>query len=333
MTFTTISSWVALLWRALESCGCDAEAVFRAAGLDPAQLQDPNARYPVSAMRRLWAQSVAASGDPCFGLTAAQLWHPTTWHALGYAWMASATLEQAFERLARYARVVSTAVVCQLERRGDEVFVFRLSPCAGAPQVHPTVHEAAIGTLVHMCRVSSGRDLTPRGVWLARSEPPCGQRIRDYFRSPVTFDAPVSGIALDLTRVRARLATANAELAQANEHIVREYLSRLDRTAVAMRVKARMVERLPSGEVSETSIAEALNISQRTLQRKLREEGTSYKQLLEETRRELALQYLDNSQLSINEITYLLGFAEPSTFSRAFKRWEGISPGQYRAVG
>jgi AraC-like DNA-binding protein len=97
-----------------------------------------------------------------------------------------------------------------------------------------------------------------------------------------------------------------------------------------MQVKTKLIQELPSGNISEEIIAEDLYMSQRSLQRRLREEGTTYKELLNETRRDLAAQYIKASSVSINEITYLLGFSEPSNFSRAFKRWTGVSPSEYR---
>jgi AraC-like DNA-binding protein len=97
-----------------------------------------------------------------------------------------------------------------------------------------------------------------------------------------------------------------------------------------MQVKTKLVDHLPSGAITEKDIADLLNMSLRSLQRKLEEKGYTYKQLLEETRRELAEQYIRNSRLSLGEITYMLGFSELSNFSRAFKRWTGKSPQHYR---
>ena len=97
-----------------------------------------------------------------------------------------------------------------------------------------------------------------------------------------------------------------------------------------MRVKSKLIERLPGGKVSEEGIASSINVSQRSLQRKLRQQGMSFTQLLENTRRELSLQYVRDPQHSMNEVAFLLGFAEPGNFSRAFKRWYGQSPSRFR---
>ena len=125
------------------------------------------------------------------------------------------------------------------------------------------------------------------------------------------------------------LATANPELARVNDQIVTDYLAKLDRNDVTMRVKSKLIERLPSGQVSEEGIASSINVSQRSLQRKLKEQGMSFTQLLENTRRELSMQYVRNPQHSLNEVAFLLGFAEPSNFSRAFKRWNGATPSDF----
>ena len=100
-----------------------------------------------------------------------------------------------------------------------------------------------------------------------------------------------------------------------------------------MRVRARLIDLLSAGDVAQQDVADSLHMSLRTLQRKLHKENTSYKALLEETRRQLAGQYLRQARLSVSEVTYLLGFSEPSNFTRAFKRWTGHTPSEFRCTG
>ena len=107
-------------------------------------------------------------------------------------------------------------------------------------------------------------------------------------------------------------------------------VAKLRRSDLAMRAKVALIERLPSGRVCKEEVAETLAVSLRTLQRKLREEGTSYLDLLQDTRLQLARRYLRSPGRSVVETAYLLGFSEPSTFSRAFKRWTGQAPAEYR---
>ena len=123
---------------------------------------------------------------------------------------------------------------------------------------------------------------------------------------------------------------SNRELAHANEAVLKRYLAAIEGDTVSSQVKLRVVDTLPAGPVSEADVANALFMSTRSLQRRLRDEGTTFKQLLDDTRSELAIRYLDAPQHSVTEVTYLLGFSDPSNFARAFRRWHGVSPSHYR---
>jgi AraC-like DNA-binding protein len=329
MQFSTISSWAVVIARALDTYHCDSRALFERAGLDPQRMRDPNARYAVFGMTRLWNLAVRETRDPAFGLAVAKYWHPTTFHALGYAWMASETLEDAFERTARYIRIVTNAAHASLVER-EAGFRFSLSPVSGGLVPANEAVDAALATLVTMCRTSYGPEFRVQRVEMSRPLPVDPKPFSEYFQSPIEYGAPLNALHMDKASARARLPTANAELAVANDRIMKEHLARLDRDSVATQVKARLLGRLSSGHATEESVAQALNMSLRSLQRRLKEEGASYKDLLNETRRELATQYVKNSRLSIGEITYLLGFSEPSNFTRAFRRWQGVSPSEFR---
>lgn len=330
MYASTISSVALTIAKALDVAGCDSHKLFEQAGLNPEKLRDPNARYPYSAMLRLWRLAVDATQDPCFGLNVIQHWHPTTLHALGYSWMASATLEEAFERMIRYFRIVTTSGSQAKIIESAKTSRFRYEFPPNFPPPAPETIDAAFAMIVHMCRTSYGSEFMPVRVEFQREKPLCADRFDDFFQCEIVYGASESSLILANDILNKPLPTANTDLARANDAIITGYLAKLDRSDIAMQVKAKLIEHLPSGHVSEIMIADALNVSQRTLQRKLREQNTSYKQLLDETRKELASQYIGNSQLSINEITFLLGFSEASNFSRAFKRWKGVPPSEYR---
>ncbi len=336
MYLSTISTVALLIEEALARHGCDSQELFRSAGLDPDKLRDPNARYPVYSMLQLWKMAVEATGNPCIGLEVGRLWHPTSMHALGYSWMASPTLKDAFERVVRYIPLVTTAAVVELNELPDQ-YRFVVSGKNGMSSAEKEALlridepiDAFMTIVVKMCRISYGRDFHPLKVVLKREKPRCAREYLQFFCAPVQFSALENALYLSRKALNKALPAANADLARANDQVITEYLARLDRTNITMQVRARLIELLPIGEVSEETIAAAINISHRSLQRKLKEEGTTYKQLLEDMRRELAANYMKNSHLSINEITYLLGFSAPSNFSRAFKRWMGVSPSEYR---
>lgn len=332
MIATTLTTIAQLIVDALDRRGIDGKAVLRATGMDPAQLRDPNARYPFSAMTRLWHRASELSGDECFGLQVSRQLHPTSLHAIGFAWLASSSLVDALQRFERYCRVASTVINAELERDGS---VYRLH--IRYPQLHvqpaTAAIDAAAATLIRLCRLGAGEQFRPIAVQLPRPQPSpaCLAALVEWLRAPIRFDADHIVVEIAADTAEQTLASGNAELAHANERILIAYLARLDRSAFGARVKAYLVDALPSGQVSEEEAAHSLHVSARSLQRRLREEHTSFTRLLDDTRRELALAYLGDLQLSVNEISYLLGFSEASNFTRAFRRWTGQSPTAHRA--
>lgn len=331
MIQTTLCSVARLIVETLDRHGIDGIAEVRAAGLDPERLHDPNARYPYEGMTRLWLRAVELSHDPCFGLQVAQRFHPTSLHGIAFAWLASATLLEALQRLVRYFRVATTATEATLSEI-DGGYRLQLGLARGSRPPAAAASDATAAVVLHLCRLSLGESFRPLHVGLPHGRPDrrCAERFVQLMRAPVTFDAPLLTVDVASAAAETLLPSGNAELAHANERVLVDYLAHLDRNAISAQVKARLVDALPSGPVSESSMARSLHLSTRSLQRRLSAEQTSFRQLLDDTRRELALQFLGNSRLTISEVTYLLGFSDPSNFTRAFRRWHGTSPSDYR---
>jgi len=332
MKITTISSWVLLIAETLKSYGVDYRKLFRKLDMEPAHLADCNARFDFMSVTKLWDMALEETQDPCFGLVTVNHWHPTSMHALGYSWLASPNLMEAFDRLERYIRIVNNAVEVKVISEGNNTTKLSVGTSLSNHQGSPAAYDAALAVLTHMCRLNYGRDLDPVRIRTPRPKPSanCQDRLNAFFRAPIEYETDEIAIYFETAVLEKHLPASNIELARANDKVIDEYLSHLDGASVGIRVKASITELLPSGSVTEERIASLLNLSVRSMQRRLKEEETSFKALLNLTRQELAEQYIDNSRLSINEITYLLGFSDPANFSRAFKRWHGVSPSQYR---
>lgn len=157
-------------------------------------------------------------------------------------------------------------------------------------------------------------------------------RFYALFRCSIDFSSDSYEIWFNKPDIVKQLPAANERLALMNDKVVMDYLVELDKDDVVMQVKQKLIDQLPTGKVTQKDIATALHISERNLQRKLAERKTSYKKILDDVRRELAKGYINDARLSINEITYLIGFSEPANFTRAFKRWHGTSPSAYRMI-
>src|SRR5262249_48835345 len=144
---------------------------------------------------------------------------------------------------------------------------------------------------------------------------------RAAFRCPVAYDGRRSSVLFAHADMKMPLPTSNPLLAELHERFAGEYLHRFDHAQTSHRARELIISRLPDGEPRRDEIASALGMSERTLQRRLEDEGTSFMQLLDNTRRELAEQYLGRLHLSLAQAAYLLGFADQSSFFRACKRW------------
>ncbi|HLK38999.1 MAG TPA: AraC family transcriptional regulator [Polyangiaceae bacterium] len=325
---SALTSWGLAIARALQARGHEPHVLFARAGLDVAALGDPDARYPVTAMGRLWRLAVEETRDPCFGLEVARNVAPTTFHALGFAILSSTTLREVFDRVVRYFRLVSDAASMSFERVG-ETYRFAVTATHGEPPAVEAI-DALFAVAVRLARLLTDRRFSPLLVELRRSAPPDSSPFARCFRAPVVFGAAADALTLERGSCEQRLRGANPEVARLNDQAVTNALGRMRSARATDRVKAAVVDRLPSGEPSQHEIARAVGTSTRALQRRLAAEGTTYSRVVDETRHGLATQYLLDDRYSLTEIAYLLGFSGGNNFTRAFRRWEGESPSEYR---
>jgi AraC-like DNA-binding protein len=329
---STLSTWAIVIAKAADEAGINHAQLFERAGADPKLLDDPNARYSYEIMAKLWHILAEEINDPCFGLKLVKFIQPTTFHAFGYAWFASSTLKDALERYQRYIRLVSNGVEVFFSKQDNEYQLNIELKSDVQYEVTYLAADAALASLIKLCRMSYGENFNPNSVLMKRETSEYEQQLVDYFGAPITFSSDLTGFTFDADMLEQKLPSANAELAHNNDKIIMEHLVKLDRDDIVNQVKVALVDLLSSGAVNEDMIASELHVSKRSLQRKLSDLGTSYKRVLEETRSCLAKQYVENSALSITEISYLLGFSETSNFTRAFKRWTGKSPSELRAA-
>jgi AraC-like DNA-binding protein len=198
--------------------------------------------------------------------------------------------------------------------------------------VVPASRDYAVGVITRMCRLTLGEFLAPVMIQMDRPRPAEPQRWEYLLASRLSFESEATRISWSRSDIKEPLVTGDPSLARINDEHTQAYLDSFAAKSTAREVVDKIVERLPDGPPSQQQVAEALHVSNRTLQRKLKEEGASYMDLLQDTRMQLAKKYLRSPGRSVVETAYLLGFSEPSTFSRAFKRWSGISPAEYRAA-
>jgi AraC-like DNA-binding protein len=326
----TLASVGQIVWRLIERHDLAPEPLFRAAGIDPAINHDPlalMARPKSDALIRALAKRIA---DPAFGLQAAQCWHPSNLGTLGYAWLSSSTLHTALKGLVRYWRIVIADVAVRLEETPEGVeFVHTPPKLDSTPDgIRGDIVMAIIND---MCRTNFGQGFSPRRVAFRHPAPADARPYETLFRCPVSFGADANRLLIGHAEADHPLPTGNRDLAAAHDRILVEQLARSDKRNVVARFRVSLLERMTSGEVSEEDIAGDLHMSRRSLQRRLAEADVSYQSLVDDTRRDMALRYIQDPAMSATDITFLLGYSQQSVFTRAFRRWTGMSPSEYRS--
>jgi AraC-like DNA-binding protein len=324
-----LGSFIVPVAQALRQCGVDPLTIIAEAGIDLAKGANPDWRVSQADFDRLLSHCMETTGDEAFGLVAAEQLQPQVLHSLGLAWLASDTVYDGLLRLQRFGRLVSTGIDLQLEEEGENVHLY-LGSDPRLDGMGPASRDYAVGIVTRMCRMTLGEFLAPVMILMDRPAPNDTERWEYLLASRVVFDSDTTRITWSRADIMEPLVTGDPRLARINDEHTAAYLDSFMARSTTRDVVDKIVEKLPDGPPGQQQIAAALHVSNRTLQRKLREEGTTFKELLKDTRMQLAQKYLRSPGRSVVETAYLLGFSEPSTFSRAFKRWTGVAPAQYR---
>jgi AraC-like DNA-binding protein len=328
MHYSHLATATNILWKLIEANGHDPEVLYREAGINPDLLNKPGARVQYASVNRIWTKATEIIDDPCFGLKASKFWHPSYLHALGYAWLASHTLRDALDRFVRYLRVVSEIAFLKLEEVPEGLEVIWGLELLDMPI--PAQIDMSMALAIHICRLNYGEDLMPVAVNFIHAQPSCAEEYVELFKAPVRFSADRDSMTISSADADKYLAGANPQLARLNDQVMIEYLSKLDKDDITDRVTAVIIDMLPSGGVADEKVAEQLNMSVRSLQRRLQEVGTTFRTLLDTARKDLAATYVRDPEIELVEVAFLLGFSDQSAFSRAFKRWTGKSPSEVR---
>ena len=325
---TTIAAYAMAIRKALEANGCDAREVFSRAGVKYTATVDPNERLTTAQVATLFEYSEKATGNPAFGLTVGRFIHPSFLYALGYSLLASSTLRDCCERLVHYFHLASEQADVEITEEGE---CFYLSTKLITAGVSNGTLDAWHAFLIRLFRLIYLPDFKPMSVSLQR---PCPKGYEEFylksFGVPVTFDAEVSVICIDRALVDEPLLGGNRVLAQQNDRVIDEYLAAQEHADIECRVRNHIVQSLSSGSCSKQRVAAEMCMSPSTLQQKLGQLDTTFQDVLNQVRESLARSYMEQSSITITEVSFMLGFTDTSSFTRAFRRWTDKSPSDYR---
>ena len=326
---TMSSRIVSRIADALAARGLDGIAACERVGIPRAAVHDVDAMVDASAYSLLWGEAVALSGDPWLPLDVAR--HaPDSQNLLRFVCMPNATLGEAFERASRFLRLVTNAVIWSFVVDHDAArFVSERNRDPNANDFFADVF--FIAENITLARIATGQpSLAAREVRLAHPAPADATMLRVLLRAPVIWDAERTEIVFDRPTLDLPLVHADPSVAAFFEAYAAKLLQgRTSAPTVTDEVLRCVVTLLRGRTPSLDEVAEQLGASPRTLRRRLEAEGTSFQQVLDSHRRELSARLLLEASSSLAEIAFVLGFADPTSFQRAFRRWYGTLPAQF----
>src|ERR1700722_1952731 len=306
--------------------------LLRTAGLDREAIQDPALKIPYADMMMLTELAARAAKDGAFGLHVGEHVDQCSYGIVGRAVMTSPTLGDALHALALYLPIWTDVGSFQLNLdRSVAHFQWQYSNCSLPESRHDC--EMTMATVVRFNRLSRGATWQPREVWFQHAKPRDVSEHARIFRAPVRFGMPTNALLLDRRLLTIPLKDSNPLLhkvtIEAAEHLL---LAASTEVNISHSVGSFIRQNLSSGEVCLEHAARHLNLSRRTLQRKLRQESSSHRNLVEQARRDLSRYLLLSTDATVTEVAYALGFSEPSAFHHAFQKWHGTQPLAYRRI-
>ena len=321
-----LTGWVLAIVRAMRVCNIDVDRVLTDIGMNPALLEGGYSRYSQEQISILWRKAIELSGDTDFGLKVVAEIRPATFHVVGYAMSCSATLARALHRFAFYCRLISDSTTATMTETDDTATLEFLFDTGGTPLIYQTIDTVLAGTL-SFARWIIDEQIEPVEVRLQHPPPANDAAYRAFFRAPIQYNTSQNCIVFRKADLERPILAADEELASMLDSVANRYLEKRMSGRIAVRVRDLLIATLANGNVSKTDVARQLNMTERTLLRRLKAEGTTFVDVLNGVRQELAFQYLQRPGLTVSDVAYMLGFSDENTFSRAFKRWTGRRPG------
>lgn len=328
-TVLTVSSRA--LIEACDRLGLDTEALLRSVDIPRQALEDPDARLDAGKVRGLWAKAYERSGDPVLSLHAAEACPFGAYKVIDFMASNAATVGEGFRYGSRYFGLINTGIRLPIDDSGDPV-AFDIVDESGPAGVSRPYAEYIFATFVLHVRAGTGVSFPVRSVTFVPAAPPDSAEHERVFGCPVRFGSEHNRLCIDRRVWEMPAAGANPGMLQVLSEHADLLLQKLPRGPDLVERTRRVIsERLRGDDSSLESVARDLGTSARSLQRHLHDLGYSFDALADEVRAATAQLYLGQPDIAVAEVAYLLGFADQSTFHRAFKRWTGCTPARFRA--
>ena len=313
-----------------QSSGIKPAAILRGTGLSLADLEDDDTWISYRHTMQVIENAYQLTGRPALGLEIGAAEDISTYGILGYAMLSCATVGEALRVGEKYQRTAQNLCDVKLEVDRETLSLNAATPFVlTARQYHFSIEELFAG-LMEIIRTISGKNVYPDEVCFAYAKPEHAAEYSRVFSCPVSFNSSGNTMVLSNRLLELPVLQANKFNAKMSEKLCQEITHKyVGEEDLATRIR-HIILRVPGEFPGEAAVADTLAMSGRTMRRQLGDLGTSFRDLLDQVRSDLSEQYLRNSKLSVEQIAQLLGYTETTNFRRAFKRWTGVSPREYR---
>lgn len=323
------ASYVAILSEMLKDYGHPTVPMLATVGLSNEYLDQPDASISDQQLRQLLQVAARISADPALGLHFGRRLTLTSHGVLGYALMSCNDLMSALDLLMKYYRLLMSSAMLTLEQ--DDEYILIEHKNLGQDLMNPNFDEEVFsGGIVTAVKQLLHRDRLPMEIYFAYPEPDYADEYRKVFNCPVHFNYHRNAIKLNKSLLQEKPEFANPSMLKIYQQQCDKLLASLDDKADLSSSVRRMLIAENSGFPKLEAMAEKFHMSPRTFRRRLQEEGSSFQTISDEVKRQLAEDYLRNSNFSIETIASLVGFNDISNFRRAFIRWTGESPANFQ---
>lgn len=324
---------IAALDSVLREQGIPTASLLEGTGIDATAIRSSTTRISRRQLTLTYRNAVRLSDDPALGLTGGERLHVTAYGMYGYALISSANLREALELSIRYHQLATPTVRMTLTIDDDDaVAIFGMEDALGIDELIRFNLELQFSLVLSLFRDMVGDDFAFQQIRATFPDPGHANRYADLFGCPVLFDQARNELRFDEWWLGRELVRSNPITAEHTREVCRQILSEMNaHEGFASEVRALITADVRAYSDVE-SIARSLHMTSRTLRRKLSNQGTSFQQLLREVRTQIAIAYLRDTSMSIDDIAERLGFSDAANFRHAFKRWTEHSPGHYRGA-
>lgn len=323
--------YIRLVLELLQDLGVAPQALLEGTGITPDALADPTLLLSLAQEITCYERADQLSPIPEWALRVGQSTTIATHGVYGYAVLTTADLGHALQVISRFFTLAGSATGAELREHGSGDYEIRMIDTVHRPSVHRATIEEFFSTVNSSLIELSGGGFKPKSLYLDYPAPGHRAVYEEIFGCPLHFDAPYSGFVIDKQDLQWRVPTWDPMTLQACERQCEQVLQQLKDSEGFIDEVRKVMLIQPCDRRGADYVAEKLHMSTRNLRRKLEREGSSFQGVLDDVRCELAKNYLSETRLRLEDIVPLLGFAETSNLRRAFKKWTGQTPSEYRA--